>query len=103
MPLYEYHCQRCGKTFEIIQKFSDQALSRHEGCGGELEKLVSASALHFKGSGFYINDYPRGGKPSSGDGANGKPSKTETKPETKSEAKAEAKPAARPAKTGSEK
>ncbi|MGD0496963.1 MAG: zinc ribbon domain-containing protein [Bryobacteraceae bacterium] len=81
MPLYEYRCKRCGETFEIIQKFSDQALSRHEECGGELEKLVSASALQFKGSGWYINDYARGGKSSSGESSKEKPSQTETKGE----------------------
>ena len=57
MPLYEYNCHRCGKTFELIQRFSDEPLKVHEGCGGELEKLISRSALRFKGSGWYVNDY----------------------------------------------
>ena len=68
MPLYEYHCHQCGKTFELIQKFSDEPLRVHEGCGGEVEKLISRSAIRFKGSGWYVNDYGRGKKSSSENG-----------------------------------
>lgn len=69
MPLYEYKCQSCGDIFELIQKFSDPALTVHEKCGGTVERLISASALQFKGSGWYVNDYGKGGsKPA---GANG--------------------------------
>jgi putative FmdB family regulatory protein len=100
MPLYEYACRRCGKTFEVIQKFSDTPLTVHEECGGEVERLLSPPALQFKGSGWYITDYARGGK-SSPDGKNGsgkegaaKPaeSKGESKPETKTESKPSAPP-----------
>ena len=59
MPLYEYKCASCGDVFEVIQKFSDEPLHEHPGCGGALEKLISASALQFKGSGWYVNDYGR--------------------------------------------
>lgn len=70
MPLYEYNCHLCGQTFELLQRFSDEPLKVHEGCGGEVEKLVSRSALRFKGSGWYVNDYGRGGKlPSDNGGA----------------------------------
>ncbi len=62
MPLYEYRCHRCGKTFELRQKFAEAPLTVHEGCGGGVERIIFASALQFKGSGFYINDYGRGGK-----------------------------------------
>jgi putative FmdB family regulatory protein len=68
MPLYEYNCHRCGQTFELIQRFSDEPLKVHEGCGGEVEKLISRSSLQFKGSGWYVNDYGRGGKLPSGNG-----------------------------------
>jgi putative FmdB family regulatory protein len=93
MPLYEYRCHGCGKTFEVIQKFSDEPLAQHEGCGGELERLVSPSALRFKGSGWYVNDYARG---RSQGGPNGKPesapaAKAETKGESKGEGKGEGK------------
>lgn len=59
MPLYEYKCHKCGKTFEIIQKFSDEPLTTHEGCGGAVERLLSAPALQFKGTGWYVTDYAR--------------------------------------------
>ncbi len=61
MPLYEYKCESCGKTFEIIQKFSDTPLEVHDECGGKVIRLVSPSALQFKGSGWYVNDYARSG------------------------------------------
>ena len=87
MPLYEYLCHRCGKNFEVLQKFADEPLTLHPECGGEVERLVSAPALKFKGSGWYINDYGSG-KTSSPDSKNGhadrKPGKTESKTETKS-------------------
>jgi putative FmdB family regulatory protein len=61
MPMYEYKCAKCGEVFELIQKFSDEPLHEHPGCGGGVEKLVSAAALKFKGSGWYVNDYGRNG------------------------------------------
>src|SRR5581483_6304228 len=90
MPLYEYACHRCGKTFEVMQKFSDAPLTVHEDCGGEVERLISPPALQFKGSGWYITDYARGGNASPGEknGSSGEPaaktgeSKSESKPET---------------------
>jgi putative FmdB family regulatory protein len=60
MPLYEYKCHSCGKKFEVIQKFSDEPLTTHEDCGGDVEKLVSAPAFHFKGTGWYVTDYAKG-------------------------------------------
>jgi putative FmdB family regulatory protein len=59
MPLYEYKCHSCGKTIEVIQKFSDEPLRTHEDCGGELEKLISRSAFQLKGSGWYATDYAK--------------------------------------------
>ncbi|MGA2738401.1 MAG: FmdB family zinc ribbon protein [Bryobacteraceae bacterium] len=61
MPLYEYKCAKCGDVFELIQKFSDEPLHEHPGCGGAVEKLLSAAALQFKGSGWYVNDYGKNG------------------------------------------
>src|SRR5688500_4850704 len=66
MPLYEYKCNECGQVFEVRQNFADNPLTTHEGCGGAVQRLLSAPALQFKGSGFYINDYAKGS------GANGK-------------------------------
>jgi putative FmdB family regulatory protein len=64
--LYEYQCATCGR-FEIIQKFSDAPLSVCPTCGQEVQKLLSAPAIQFKGTGWYITDYARkGGSGSSG-------------------------------------
>lgn len=71
MPLYEYKCDRCKKTIEVLQKFSDAPLTIHEECGGTLERLISTSALQFKGSGFYITDYSKS-KSSGSSSSNGK-------------------------------
>ncbi|MGO9271002.1 MAG: FmdB family zinc ribbon protein [Terriglobia bacterium] len=59
MPLYEYECMKCGVRYERIQKFSDAPLTKCEKCGGQLEKLVSAPSIQFKGSGWYVNDYSK--------------------------------------------
>jgi len=65
MPIYEYNCKKCGQTIEVIQKFSDPILKKHNGCGGALTKLISASGFQFKGTGWYVTDYARKGKPNS--------------------------------------
>ena len=64
MPLYEYECPKDG-TFEQMQKFSDPPLAACPTCGGPVEKLLSAPAIQFKGTGWYITDYAR---KSSGEG-----------------------------------
>ena len=61
MPLYEYQCTRCRKRVEKIQSFSAEPLKVCEACGGELEKLISASAIQFKGTGWYVTDYKKSG------------------------------------------
>jgi len=60
MPLYEYQCSKCGGFVEALQRLSDPPLTVHVGCGGALHKLVSPSAFHFKGSGWYVTDYAKG-------------------------------------------
>src|ERR1700733_6264543 len=66
MPLYEYHCSKCDQTFEVMRKFSDPPLTEHEGCGGSLERLLSAPAFQLKGTGWYVTDYAKAGaKPAS--------------------------------------
>lgn len=57
MPLYEYQCEQCGLVHEVIQKFSDSPLKECPECTGPLQKLLSASAIQFKGSGWYVTDY----------------------------------------------
>ncbi len=69
MPLYEYRCKYCGHTFEKIQSFSAPEEKECPVCKGEVERLISAPAIQFKGAGWYVNDYAGKGraKPSSGD------------------------------------
>ena len=69
MPLYEYQCKKCHSLTERIQKFSDPPLTTCPHCGGELEQLISAPAVQFKGSGWYVTDYAKNS--SKGKGGNG--------------------------------
>ncbi len=57
MPLYEYECKKCGHRFEKIQKFSDRMVKKCPECGGQVEQMISAPAVQFKGSGWYVTDY----------------------------------------------
>lgn len=57
MPLYEYRCKNCGHQFEKIQSFSAPEEKECPVCHGPVEKLLSAPAIQFKGSGWYVNDY----------------------------------------------
>src|SRR3984893_1339909 len=91
MPLYDYHCHQCGETFEVRQKFADELLKVHEGCGGELERLISAPALQFKGTGWYVTDYGKNGKVPTANGKSESESKSESKSDSKSESKSESK------------
>ena len=56
MPTYEYACTKCGHQFEIVQSFSDDALTKCPECGGSLRKVFGSVGIVFKGSGFYKND-----------------------------------------------
>ena len=66
MPIYEYRCLDCGHQFELMQKFSDPPAETCTSCSGTVQKLISRSAFHLKGSGWYVTDYGRNGS------ANGK-------------------------------
>lgn len=98
MPLYEYKCDTCGFTFEVIQKFSDPPVETCRECGGPVHKLLSAPAIQFKGSGWYVTDYAKKGGAAAAGSGNGsgkasEPAKSEGKSETKADAKSDAKPA----------
>jgi putative FmdB family regulatory protein len=95
MPLYEYKCGSCGKTFEVIQKFSDEPLKIHPECGGEVIRLLSAPAFHLKGTGWYATDYKKsnGGSESKAESKTGSKDEAKPKEEPKSGA-GDAKPAA---------
>ena len=77
MPLYEYECDACGHRFEKIQKFSDPLEQTCPKCGGHVHKLMSSPAIQFKGSGFYITDYPKGDKGTAPKSDGGKADRTE--------------------------
>ena len=57
MPIYEYQCQKCGETTEIMQKFSEAPLKKCPACGGRVAKLMSMNSFKLKGSGWYVTDY----------------------------------------------
>jgi len=104
MPIYEYKCHQCGQKFELRQRISEEPLKVHEECGGEVERLISAPALHFKGTGWYVTDYAKNGKSPSTSTSDGKSdtksdSKSESGSESKTETKAETKSEASPAPT----
>ena len=62
MPIYEFECRKCKARLEVFQKMSDKPPVKCRKCGGRLEKLISASAIQFKGSGWYVTDYAGNGK-----------------------------------------
>jgi putative FmdB family regulatory protein len=105
MPIYEYECRGCGHQFEEWQKMSDSPVRKCPSCGKrKVDRLVSLSAFHLKGSGWYVTDYGgknSGNKPASegsSDSESGekeskskdKESKSKDKPKTKAKAKAKA-------------
>ena len=85
MPLYEYQCEACGARFEVIQRFSDPPVEVCQTCGGHVRKLLSAPAIQFKGSGWYITDYARKGMEA---GEASAPAKSDDKAKPSSDAKA---------------
>jgi putative FmdB family regulatory protein len=88
MPLYEYECKKCHHRFEKIQKFSDKMVKKCPDCGGPVEQMISAPAVQFKGSGWYVTDYAKKSSSpgSAGGGESGsKDSKDKDKKEPKSD------------------
>jgi putative FmdB family regulatory protein len=80
MPIYEYQCETCGQICEELQKFSDAPLTTCKHCQGNLTKLISHSAFHLKGGGWYVSEYGNK-KPNSATAAT-EPAATEKKSET---------------------
>lgn len=89
MPVYEYHCQKCGE-FEVTQRITEKPLGKCPTCKGKVKKLISNTSFQLKGTGWYITDYARKGQNGDSKGANDN-SKSETKSETKTETKSESK------------
>ena len=79
MPIYEYRCEK-GHTFEVMQRMSDDPVTKCEVCGAPVQRVFHPVAVHFKGSGFYNTDYgkQRRGASASGDDG-GSSSSSETK------------------------
>ena len=67
MPVYEYGCE-AGHRFEVTQKFSDPPITTCQACAQPVSKLISAPAIMFKGSGWYITDYSDKMKPPAAEG-----------------------------------
>ena len=89
MPIYEYNCKRCG-DFETTQRISEDPLKKCPTCGAKVTKLISTSAFHLKGSGWYMTDYGKSGASKSPDGDSSNSSKTtETKESSSSNANSE--------------
>jgi putative FmdB family regulatory protein len=111
VPIYEYRCDDCADSFDILQRMSDDPLVTCEKCGGALRKVLHPVAIHFKGSGFYTTDYGKGsarrpgGRDASADGgessgqSSGEAAST-SKDESSSGEKAPASAVAKPAKDG---
>jgi putative FmdB family regulatory protein len=56
MPIYEYKCRK-GHTFDVMQRMSDDPVTRCEVCGAPVQRVLHAPSIHFKGSGFHNTDY----------------------------------------------
>ena len=59
MPIYEFECKKCKAHIEVFQKVSDKPPTKCRNCGGNLERKLSAPAIQFKGSGWYVTDYAK--------------------------------------------
>ncbi len=116
MPLYEYRCKACGHRFEKIQSFSAPDEKECPACRGEVERLISAPAVQFKGSGFYSTDYPsksssapkpeggtKEGGASASEGASSSSAESGSKPSAESSPSSASTPAASPAPAPSSK
>ena len=81
MPIYEYLCHDCSYTFELKQSMKDEAVATCAKCGKSVSRIISAPAIMFKGSGWYITDYARKGAAGTGadksDGAKTDATKTD--------------------------
>jgi len=78
MPVYEYQCSVCKHIEEAFQKISDAPLAVCPRCQGKLDKIISHSAFHLKGSGWYVTDY--GGSKSRADNSQDKSPAESSKP-----------------------
>ena len=94
MPLYEYQCKKCHYRFEKIQKFSDKPMKKCPDCGGPVDQLISAPAVQFKGSGWYVTDYAKKGSTATSSSSDGDSSTKDVSSKDSKETKKEEKPKA---------
>src|SRR5437868_21737 len=98
MPTYDYKCPKCGTEFQLVQKITAKGGAKCPKCGIKAERQLSGGAgLVFKGSGFYLTDYGRGGqKPrsESSESGSGDSAKTEKSDKTSTDKPKAEKPAA---------
>jgi putative FmdB family regulatory protein len=91
MPTYEYVCTDCGKQLEVVQSFTDDALTECPSCAGRLRKIFGNVGVSFKGSGFYKTDSrpaaKSGASASSSESSESKPAETSTPASTESTTK----------------
>ena len=96
MPIYEYECRKCKAHTEAFQKVTDKPLTKCQKCGGRLDKRISAPAIQFKGSGWYVTDY-------AGKATKGEKSESDTTTSETSTDKTDKKKDSSPSKKSSEK
>jgi putative FmdB family regulatory protein len=88
MPIYEYECLQCGRVEEALQKFSDKSLTKCRHCSGKLQKLVSRSSFHLKGTGWYATDYANKSRKSPPSAGSKKPKDAPSKKDSSKSTKA---------------
>jgi putative FmdB family regulatory protein len=100
MPIYEYECRKCKAHTEAFQKVNDKPLTKCPKCGGRLDKRISAPAIQFKGSGWYVTDYAGKATKDSDASSETKTEKSDTKAQKESSPAKKTTEKASPPKTG---
>lgn len=87
MPIYEYECKKCGCHFEVRQDFDDEPVTecKNDGCKGPAHRVFSPPTIIFKGSGFYVTDYGRGGNQSRKETSDSSPSSNKANSKTEAD------------------
>jgi putative FmdB family regulatory protein len=107
VPIYEYLCQDCSYRFELKQSIKDEPVAACSKCGKSVSRLISAPAIMFKGSGWYVTDYsdkmkpPTGASSESTDSVKKEPSTTSEKATPASSAPTTTTPSTPPSTSGS--
>lgn len=86
MPIYEYHCTKCQKTFERFQKITERPLTECPDCKGKVERLISQTSFTLRGAGWYKDGYSSA-KPEAKEAKTGEEGKKEEKKPDKNETK----------------